>query len=170
MTSISIRALSLFAVIIFGQADASLVIPNTTNTSEPTASSYTPPEFIRNFNHSFCPTNTKAINVPPVVTYYPHSTYEIWAIIGNFYHITWINPAIKTQGEGPDNKVGAIRHQQGDPFAKSEILTAYYAGDAPGNQGFFGQMSNYAQDTVDVAPGWTIAHIRPVLTMVPCLR
>ena len=137
------------------------------NSTQSIASSYTPPEFIPNYNYSFCPSNTKPIYVPPVIAYYPYSTHKVWAIIGDFYNISWINPSIETQGEGPDNVIGAIRHQQGDPFAKTEILSAYYAGEAPNNQGFFGQMSNYAPDTVDAAPGWTVEKIHPVLTMVP---
>ena len=130
-------------------------------------SGYTPSQFIANYNHSFCPSNTKALYIPPVIAYYPFSTHNVWNIIGDFYNISWINPAIKTEGEGPDNVIGAIRHQQGDPFATTEILNAYYAGEAPDSQGFFGQMSNYAPNTVEVAPGWTTEKIRPVLTLVP---
>lgn len=164
MFSSSIRIVSLLAVSLSHAYSNS---SEGTNPTQGMTSIYTPPEFIQNYNYSFCPSDTKPIYVPPVFVYYHNSTHQVWAIIGDFYNITWINPAIKTQGEGPDNVIGAIRHQQGDPFAKTEILSAYYAGEAPNNQGFFGQMSNYAPDTVDAAPGWTIEYIRPVLTLVP---
>lgn len=166
---ISIKALLILAVSILNQADAysNASQPNSTTPDPITASKYTPPEFIPNYNASFCPSNTTRIKVPPIVTYYPFSTHKVWSIIYDFYNISWINPAIKTWGEGPDNVIGAIRHQEGDPFAKTEILSAYYSGEAPNAQGFFGQMSNYAPDTVDAAPGWTIEKIAPVLTMVP---
>ena len=168
MPPTSIKALSILGIALLGQAATAFPKRDGTNsTNSSIVSSYTPPEFIQNYNYTFCPANTKPIYVPAVFAYYPRTTHEVWAIIGDYFNITWINPNIKVTTEGTDNTIGAIRHQIGDPFAKTEVLTHYYNGEAPNNQGFFGQMSNMAPDTVDVAPGWTTEAIRPVLTMVP---
>lgn len=167
MPLLSIAVISILAVIRFDQADASSSDAHLTNFSQPITSPHRPPEFIQDYSPGFCSSDTKPIYVPPVVAYYPFSTHEVWAIVGDFYNISWINPTTKTQGEGPDNVIGAIRRQQGYPFGRIEILSAYYAGEAPNNQGFFGQMSNYTPDIILTAPGWMCEMTRPVLTMVP---
>ena len=162
-----VKHVAFLTVALSGIAHSFVTRDRPFESTAPMVSNYTPSGFIANYNYSFCAADTKPIYVPPVVAYYPSSTHDVWNITGDFYNISWINPAIKTEGDGPDNVIGATRHQQGDPFATIEILSAYYARDAPNNQGFFGQMSNYAPNTVEVAPGWTTEKIRPVLSLVP---
>ena len=159
-----IRTFGLAVLILASEGIASSVRREMTGT-QPTVPDYFPPQFIPEYNYSYCSNRTTALNIPPITANFPYSPADVYNITGSFFNVQWAMPGLQTTTKGPDNTIGSSRTNKGDPYAAAEILTAYFAGNT--SHGFYFQESAKADGSTNFAPGYVIEDVRPVFELKP---
>lgn len=155
-------ALLVLSIAINGQAS---VLPRTSLGTQPTVPNYFPPQFIPEYNYTYCSPKTTALNIPPIAANFPYSPADVYNITGSFFDVQWAMPGLQTTTSGPDNTIGSSRTNKGDPYAAAEILTAYFAGNT--SHGFYFQESAKADGPTTFMPGYIIEDVRPVFELKP---
>ena len=163
-------AFALAAAMVLSGRQAAALPQDTQDTqaqqgTTPMVPTYVPAEFIAEYNYSYCPSNSTAIYVPPVVAIYPYSSEDVYGLVGDYFNITWINPAIVTTHSGQDNTVGAVRNQSGDPFAAMEYLTQYYRENS--TDGFYYQQGARVGYPMTIQPGYVELDSHLVVDLKP---
>ena len=159
-----IRSLGIVALLLVSEGNTSTTGRSHTGT-QPTVPDYFPPQFIPEYNYSYCPRNTTALNIPPIAANFPYSPADVYNITGSFFNVQWAMPGLQTTTTGPDNTIGSSRTNKGDKYAAAEILTAYFAGNT--SHGFYFQESARANGSTNFTPGYVIEDVRPVFELKP---
>lgn len=159
-----IHVLALLATTTAWRCQAS-VLPRKQAGTQPTVPDYFPPQFIPEYNYSYCSAYTVTLNIPPVAANFPYSPADVYNITGSFFDVQWAMPGLKTTTKGRDNTIGSSRTNEGDKYAAAEILTAYFAGNT--SRGFYFQESARADGPTTFMPGYTIEDVRPVFELKP---
>ena len=154
-----------FAALMLAFEGNSLVLPRNSSGTQPTVPNYLPPQFIPEYNYTYCSAKTTTLNIPPIAANFPYSPADVYNITGSFFNVQWAMPGLQTTTKGPDNTIGSSRTNKGDKYAAAEILTAYFAGNT--SHGFFFQESAKANGPTAFMPGYVIEDVRPVFELKP---